>query len=140
VNEPAAQPATTKTIAETTGTTTLAATSPNTVEISSSSFQPNLITVPVGTTVTWINRDTKDQTVTSMSKAFDSGNIASGAQFTNTFSNPGTYDYYSTINPSMKGKVIVTGSSRKFVDVREYKDKIGPGGDLSGVPPGMSGL
>jgi hypothetical protein len=75
-----------------------------------------------------------------MSKAFDSGNIASGAQFTNTFSNPGTYDYYSTINPSMKGKVIVTGSSRKFVDVREYKDKIGPGGDLSGVPPGMSGL
>lgn len=28
----------------------------------------------------------------------------------------------------------------RFVDVREYKDKIGPGGDLSGVPPGMSGF
>lgn len=28
----------------------------------------------------------------------------------------------------------------RFVDVREYKDKIGPGGDLSGIPPGMSGL
>jgi hypothetical protein len=27
----------------------------------------------------------------------------------------------------------------RFVDVREYKDKIGPGGDLSGVPPGMGG-
>jgi hypothetical protein len=27
----------------------------------------------------------------------------------------------------------------RFVDVREYKDKIGPGGDLSGIPPGMSG-
>jgi len=25
----------------------------------------------------------------------------------------------------------------RFVDVREYKDKIGPGGDLSGIPPGM---
>jgi hypothetical protein len=28
----------------------------------------------------------------------------------------------------------------KYVDVREFKDKIGPGGDLSGIPPGMSGL
>jgi len=28
----------------------------------------------------------------------------------------------------------------RFVDVREYKDKMGPGGDLSGIPPGMSGL
>jgi hypothetical protein len=31
-------------------------------------------------------------------------------------------------------------SKSRFVDVREYKDKIGPGGDLSGVPPGMSGF
>ena len=27
----------------------------------------------------------------------------------------------------------------RFVDVREYADKMGPGGDLSGVPPGMGG-
>ena len=27
----------------------------------------------------------------------------------------------------------------RFVDVRQYKDKIGPGGDISGVPPGMGG-
>jgi septal ring-binding cell division protein DamX len=27
----------------------------------------------------------------------------------------------------------------RFIDVRQYKDKIGPGGDLSGIPPGMSG-
>jgi hypothetical protein len=31
-----------------------------------------------------------------------------------------------------------TAKSR-FVDVRQYADKIGPGGDLSGVPPGMGG-
>ncbi len=29
---------------------------------------------------------------------------------------------------------------KKPVDVHEYADKMGPGGDLSGVPPGMSGL
>lgn len=27
----------------------------------------------------------------------------------------------------------------RFIDVRQWKDKIGPGGDLSGVPPGMGG-
>lgn len=29
------------------------------------------------------------------------------------------------------------GGKTKYVDVHEYADKIGPGGDLSGVPPGM---
>ena len=29
---------------------------------------------------------------------------------------------------------------KRFTDVHEYADKIGPGGDLSGVPPGMGGL
>jgi len=28
-------------------------------------------------------------------------------------------------------------TEKRFVDVHEYKDKIGPGGDLSGIPPGM---
>ncbi len=27
----------------------------------------------------------------------------------------------------------------RFVDVHQYADKIGPGGDLSGIPPGMGG-
>jgi hypothetical protein len=31
------------------------------------------------------------------------------------------------------------GQSTRFVDVRKYKDQIGPGGDLSGIPPGMGG-
>ncbi|MDM7913515.1 MAG: hypothetical protein QUS09_10500 [Methanotrichaceae archaeon] len=31
------------------------------------------------------------------------------------------------------------GQSSRFVDVRKYKDQIGPGGDLSGIPPGMGG-
>jgi hypothetical protein len=28
----------------------------------------------------------------------------------------------------------------RFIDVRQYADKIGPGGDLSGIPPGMGGI
>jgi plastocyanin len=114
--------------------------SQNTIEITSSSFQPNPLTVQVGTTVTWINSDTKDQAITARNGQFDSGNIIPGGQYQYTFSQPGTFDYYSKITPSITGKVIVAGSSKsRFVDVREYKDKIGPGGDLSGVPPGMGG-
>ncbi|MCK9565710.1 MAG: hypothetical protein M0Q43_06655 [Methanothrix sp.] len=30
-------------------------------------------------------------------------------------------------------------SASRFVDIHQYADKIGPGGDLSGVPPGMGG-
>jgi hypothetical protein len=30
-------------------------------------------------------------------------------------------------------------TASRFTDVRQYKDKIGPGGDLSGIPPGMGG-
>lgn len=30
-------------------------------------------------------------------------------------------------------------SISRYIDVHEYSDKIGPGGDLSGVPPGMGG-
>ena len=33
-----------------------------------------------------------------------------------------------------------TDQKSRFVDVRKYADKIGPGGDLSGIPPGMGGI
>ncbi|HPS92103.1 MAG TPA: hypothetical protein PKV33_08095 [Methanothrix sp.] len=32
-----------------------------------------------------------------------------------------------------------TKPASRFVDIHQYVDKIGPGGDLSGVPPGMGG-
>jgi hypothetical protein len=40
--------------------------------------------------------------------------------------------------PAVETAADQTTKSR-FVDVRQYADKIGPGGDLSGVPPGMGG-
>lgn len=30
-------------------------------------------------------------------------------------------------------------TASRFVDIHQYADKIGPGGDLSGIPPGMGG-
>lgn len=126
--------------AQQTASTTPASEIPNSIEITESSFQPNPMTIELGTTVTWINRGSKDQEVAATNAAFDSGNIAPGGQYQYTFSKAGTFDYYSKTTSSMTGKIIVTDNSKsRFVDVRQYKDKIGPGGDLSGVPPGMGG-
>jgi plastocyanin len=80
----------------------------STVEIKSFSFQPNSITVPVGATVSWVNRDSVDHTVTSEEGTFNSGNIMSGGEFKFTFSRPGTYNYRCSIHPSMTGVVTVT--------------------------------
>jgi len=80
------------------------------VEIKNFIFDPDAITVPVGTTVIWTNLDSTPHTVTSISGIFDSGVMDQGENFSYTFHDPGTYDYYCLIHPYMKAKVIVTPS------------------------------
>ncbi len=77
----------------------------NTVLIQSYTFQPAEITIQKGETVTWINQDSVDHTVTGTS--FDSGLLSKGKVFKQTLNETGTFDYHCTSHPSMKGKVIV---------------------------------
>jgi plastocyanin len=79
------------------------------VTIANFAFQPSWISVPAGTTVTWVNGDGVAHTVTSDVGAFDSGAIAPGASFGLTFSTPGTYTYHCAFHPMMTGTVVVTG-------------------------------
>jgi plastocyanin len=78
------------------------------VEITAQSFQPNVLTVPVGTTVVWINDDTADHTVTSDDDAFHSGYIAPGGRFSHLFDSPGRYSYHCNIHPFARGIIQVT--------------------------------
>ena len=80
-------------------------------------FVPDILTVSKGTTVTWTNGDSTLHTVTSGSPEsgnsgtgteFDSSYLAAGKTFQHQFSIPGTFDYYCTLHPYMKGKVVVT--------------------------------
>ena len=82
----------------------------NTVEIKGFAFNPATITVTKGTTVKWTNNDNAPHTVTTTSAPvdFDSGTKNKGDTFTQTFDTAGTYGYYCSIHPSMKGKIIVT--------------------------------
>lgn len=90
----------------------LSQTAVSTVEIKSFSFQPDSITVQVGATVSWVNRDSVDHTVTSGDGAFNSGNIMSGGGFKFTFTKPGTYNYHCSIHPSMTGVVTVAADKQ----------------------------
>jgi plastocyanin len=77
------------------------------VVISNFSFQPPNLQVSVGTTVTWMNNDTTQHTVTSDTNAFDSGVLDPGGMFTFTFNQAGTFAYHCNIHTFMKGTITV---------------------------------
>jgi plastocyanin len=77
------------------------------VKIDNFSFGPAALTVPVGTTVTWTNRDDIPHTVVSTDGVFKSKVLDTDEKFTYTFSKAGTYPYFCSIHPKMTGKVIV---------------------------------
>jgi plastocyanin len=77
------------------------------VSIKSFAFHPQTLTVSVGSTVTWTQRDDSVHTVTASDKAFDSGNLAKGQIYSFTFTTPGTYRYVCSIHTYMHGEVIV---------------------------------
>ncbi len=77
------------------------------VKIDNFSFGPGTLTVPVGTIVTWTNRDDIPHTVVSTDGVFKSKVLDTDEKFSFTFSKPGTYPYFCSIHPKMTGKVIV---------------------------------
>jgi plastocyanin len=93
------------------GTTTAA----NTVSIKNFSFIPSNLTVNVGDTVTWVNNDSTNHTVTGDNSGtnddFDSGILAPGDSWSHTFNAVGSQPYHCTIHTSMHATVTVQGQS-----------------------------
>jgi plastocyanin len=77
------------------------------VKIDNFSFGPTALTVPVGTTVTWTNRDDIPHTVVSTDGVLKSKALDTDDKFSFVFSKPGTYPYFCSIHPKMTGQVIV---------------------------------
>jgi plastocyanin len=77
------------------------------VEIKHHKYLPATLTVPVGTTVTWVNRDDDVHTVVSTAQKFSSRGIDNDERYSQTFTAPGTYEYFCTLHPLMTAKVIV---------------------------------
>lgn len=72
-------------------------------------YDPNTVTVSVGTTATWTNTGAVAHTVTSDDGAsFDSGSLDPQATFSFTAATPGTFTYHCTFHPWMTGTLSVT--------------------------------
>jgi plastocyanin len=76
-------------------------------EITARVYLPAAITVAAGQTISWHNGTLGPHTVTSTTELFNSGRLDAGASYSLQFANPGTFDYYCTVHPTMKGVVTV---------------------------------
>ena len=96
-------------VVEATSFTASAQQKPETVEvkIDNFSFGPAELTVAVGTTVTWTNRDDIPHTVVSTDKVFKSKVLDTDEKFSYTFTQAGSFPYFCSIHPKMTGKVAV---------------------------------
>ena len=91
-------------------TTVRKAQSSESVTISDFKYEPESITVSVGTTVTWTNDGPTAHTATADDGTFDTGNLVKGASQSYKFDKAGTFKYHCTPHPFMKATVTVTGS------------------------------
>jgi plastocyanin len=82
-------------------------TATTTVSIQDFFFSPANVSVPAGTTVTWVNEGNVPHTVTSDDGQFDSGVLMPGDSYTVMFKGQGTITYHCAIHPSMTGSVSV---------------------------------
>ena len=84
---------------------------PPRVAVRDFSFTPKTVSVAVGATVTWTNRDEFDHSIQIDRIGFAGpkfGPPAGTTTFRRTFDQPGTYPYICGVHNSMTGVVIVT--------------------------------
>lgn len=87
------------------------------VEVVDFAFEPAMVTVEPGTTVTWTNAGERPHTVTADDGAFDSGRLDPGEQFSVAFDEPGTFTYFCGFHPEMQGTVMVAEAQTDDLEV-----------------------
>ena len=80
-----------------------------TVEIVDFEYGEGTLEVEVGTTVRWVNMDSAPHTVTSLpgGDIFQSDTLQTGDEFTYTFDEAGTFEYFCEFHGNMSGTVVV---------------------------------
>ena len=95
-------------------------------------YEPSPLTVTVGDTVVWKSTQTQ-MTVTSPGNAsdreLDSPTLGPSQTYSHTFTKVGSYDYYSTTNEKVNGRIYVT-SDLNVTD----SGMATPTGDIHSVP------
>ena len=81
----------------------------NVVHILQDHFDPRVMQIIAGTTITWVNNDEIAHSVTADDESFDSWNIQPGASFSKVITQVGTLNYHCKYHPEMVGQLNVTG-------------------------------
>jgi plastocyanin len=77
------------------------------VEIKDFSFSSDTLRIEPGTSVRWVNRDQVGHTSTADGGEWESPLLGPGESFVQRFAEEGSYPYYCTPHPFMRGVVIV---------------------------------
>lgn len=77
----------------------------HTVEIRKFKFVPAQLTVRVGDSIVWINRDIAPHTATATDGSWDTGTIRKDESITTTVSSAITGSYYCRFHRSMRGEL-----------------------------------
>lgn len=77
------------------------------VAISQFTFQPAVVSVAAGDSVTWVNEDAEEHTVTATDRSYTSAGLEPAETFSHRFTAPGTYQYFCALHPHMTATVVV---------------------------------
>jgi Icc protein len=77
------------------------------IAVDNFSFAPATTSVPVGTTITWINRDDVPHTIVGTERKFKSPVLDTDEQFSHRFDVAGTCNYFCSMHPKMTGRIVV---------------------------------
>ncbi len=78
-----------------------------TIDMVNFAFDPPSVTVPVGTTVTWVNVSSTIHNSVAHDETWESPVLQSGESFSFQVTEPGNYHYLCTIHPNMQAELIV---------------------------------
>jgi plastocyanin len=80
----------------------------HTVEIRGMEFHPPVLTVAVGDTIVWVNRDIVPHTATAAGRSkWDTGRLLQGQAGRSVAATPGVARYACTFHPTMHGRLII---------------------------------
>jgi plastocyanin len=80
----------------------------HTVEIRGMEFHPAELTVAVGDTVVWVNRDIVPHTATATGRLkWDTGQLTQGQAGRYVVRRSGVARYACTLHPTMRGKLVI---------------------------------
>lgn len=76
-------------------------------DIKGMAFNPGTITIAVGDTITFTNRDGAPHTATAKDGSFTTATLRKNKSETLSFNTAGTYAFFCKIHPGMKGTIVV---------------------------------